>query len=356
MRAFSGRTNNGSRPDTVVGGRAGFMTAWLRFRRRTASVLDVSEPGDRLSRLLDYLLIGLILLNFLAVILESVRSIRMEWAVEFRLFEVFSVAVFTVEYLARVWSIVDNKWRQAYRHPFWGRVRFMASPMAIIDLLAVAPFWLSMIFPVDLRFLRVVRLLRVLKLTRYSAAMNLLFDVVREKLGILAAALFIVFILLIVAASSTYLAEHEAQPEAFANIPQAIWWAIITVTTVGYGDVVPITPLGKFLGSMLGFIGVGMVALPAGILASGFSDALHRRRHTLERDLNRALEDGEFDAGERSMLASRARSMSVSDEELADILQSRQDPVALSACCPHCGKSLSMAPQGRAGRDSGCAG
>lgn len=329
------------------------MTTWMRFRARTASVLDVSEAGDRLSRLFDYLLIGLILLNFLAVILESVRSIRAEWMVEFRVFEIFSVAVFTIEYVARVWSIVDNKWRTEYRHPIRGRLRFMASPMAIIDLLAVAPFWLSMIFPVDLRFLRVVRLLRVLKLTRYSAAMNLLFDVVREKLSILAAALFIVFILLILAASSTYLAEHEAQPEAFANIPQAIWWAVITVTTVGYGDVVPITPMGKFLGSVLGFIGVGMVALPAGILASGFSDALHRRRHKLERDLNRALEDGEFDASERSFLASRARSMSVSDEELADILQSREEKAAVSVCCPHCGKSLSMAPQGRDGGSAG---
>ena len=306
-------------------------------------MLDVSEPGDRLSRLFDYVLIGLILLNFLAVILESVNSIRSQWLVEFRAFEIFSVAVFTIEYVARVWSIVENRWQTEYRHPFWGRLRFMVTPMALIDLLAVAPFWLSMIFPVDLRFLRVVRLLRVLKLTRYSAAMNLLFDVVREKLSILAAALFIVFILLILAASSTYLAEHAAQPEAFANIPQAIWWAIVTVTTVGYGDVVPITPMGKFLGSVLGFIGVGMVALPAGILASGFSEALHRRRHMLERDLSRALEDGDFDEQERSMLASRARSMSVSDEELADILQSRRGSHAASACCPHCGKPLEAA-------------
>jgi voltage-gated potassium channel len=329
------------------------MTTWSRIRVRTASVLDVSEPGDRLSRLFDYLLIGLILLNFLAVILESVRSIRAEWALEFRAFEIFSVAVFTVEYVARVWSIVDNKWRTEYRHPVKGRLRFMVSPMAIIDLLAVAPFWLSMIFAVDLRFLRVVRLLRILKLTRYSAAMNLLFDVIREKLGILAAALFIVFILLIVAASSTYLAEHEAQPEAFANIPQAIWWAVVTVTTVGYGDVVPITPMGKFLGSVLGFIGVGMVALPAGILASGFSDALLRRRHTLERDLSRALEDGDFDEQERSMLASRARSMSVSDEELADILQSQGGAHAASAYCPHCGKPLAVAADPAGGSAAG---
>jgi voltage-gated potassium channel len=314
---------------------------WQRIRRRTASILDVSEPDDRISRSFDYFIIALILLNFLAVILESVRSVRMVWGTEFRVFEIFSVVVFTVEYVLRVWSIVDNRWRSEYRHGLWGRLRFMASPMAIIDLLAVAPFWLSMFLPVDLRFLRVVRLLRVLKLTRYSAAMNLLFEVVREKLRILGAALFIVFIMLILAASSTYLVEHEAQPEAFANIPQAMWWAIVTVTTVGYGDVVPITALGKFIGAMLGLLGVGMVALPAGILASGFSEALHRRRNTLKHDFDRANEDGHIDAEEREMLESRGKSLSLSEEEVADVLRSGgAEQQAGSLCCPHCGKRL----------------
>jgi voltage-gated potassium channel len=325
------------------------LTAWYRWRARCASILDVPEPGDTLSRLFDYFLIALILANFVAVVLESIDGVQAAYGYELRLFEVASVLVFTAEYLLRVWSIVDNRWRSEYRHPVRGRLRFIASPMAIIDLLVIAPFWLSMFIPVDLRFLRAVRLLRVLKLTRYSAAMNLLFDVMKEKLRILGAALFVVFILLIVAASATYLVEHPAQPEAFSNIPKAIWWAVITVTTVGYGDIVPVTALGKVLGASLSLLGVAMVAMPAGILASGFSDALHRRRHLLEHDLNRALLDGRLDAREREMLEARARALSLSPQELADIIRVQEaGPDRASSHCPHCGQRL---PAGRADPD-----
>jgi len=311
------------------------------IRVRTATLLDVPEPDDHLSRLVDVCLIGLILINFVAVILESVVPLREQWDAQFRLLEVFSVGVFTLEYLLRVWSIVDSPSHTKYRHPVWGRLRFMLTPMAIIDLLAVAPFWLSMFIVLDLRFLRVARLLRVLKLTRYSAAMNLLLEVLREKASVIGAAMFTLFIVLILAASFAYLAEHAAQPEVFSSIPQAMWWAVITVTTVGYGDVVPITTTGKAIGALLSLIGVGMVALPAGILASGFSDAVHRRRNRLRSDVHRAREDGMIDNHERLVLESRARSLSLSDEELADILD--QDAQAARyevRSCPHCGKPL----------------
>lgn len=318
---------------------------WYRWRARTAVILDIPEPGDRVSRYFDLVLIALIVVNVSAVILESVGELRVRWGGVFSLIETASLVIFSLEYLARVWSIVDNKWREEYRDPLWGRLRFMRSPLAVIDLLAVAPFWLSMIFPMDLRFLRVVRLLRVLKLTRYSAAMNLLFEVLRKEARVIGAAMFTVFLMLIVAASVTYLAEHEAQPDAFANIPQALWWSIITVTTVGYGDVVPVTPVGKVMGSIVGFIGVGMVALPAGIMASGFSSALHRRRNSLRREMASALEDGVLDADDRTRIAAHAAALHLSEDEVADILREKTARGLTSVdVCPHCGKPLAEKP------------
>ena len=305
-------------------------------RARLAVMLDVPQPGDHVSLWIDRFLIGLILFNVVAVVLESVAALQARWGPLFYMIEVFSVTVFTIEYLLRVWSVVDNRWRAEYRHPVWGRLRFMRSPMAVIDLIAVLPFWLSMFIPLDLRFLRLARLLRVLKLTRYSAATNLLFEVLREEARVMGAAVFMLFLLLMLMASATYYAENAAQPADFANIPQAMWWAVVTVTTVGYGDVVPITPLGKLFGAALGVVGVGMVALPAGILASGFSNALSRRQCDLRRDVEAAMADGQIDGAERQRLASRGQSLSLSDTDVADIIAREEKHTA----CPHCGKPL----------------
>jgi voltage-gated potassium channel len=309
-----------------------------------ATILDAMDSDDPLARTFGVLLITLIVINIVAVVLESVAVLRLRWSGVFSTIETVSLVVFTIEYLLRVWSIVDNRWHTAYRRPFWGRLRFMLTPMAIIDLLAVAPFWLSMLFPLDLRFLRIMRLLRVLKLTRYSAASNLLFKVLRDEARVIGAALFILFVMLVVTASATYMAENAAQPERFGNIPQAMWWAIITVTTVGYGDVVPITPIGKVLGAILGFIGVGFVALPAGILASGFSNALHRRRDSLRREVDKAMEDGAIDARELEAIRSHGEAMNLARDEVVEIIEQEDSslPCAGSLVCPHCGESVHL--------------
>lgn len=316
---------------------------WHAFRQRCATVLDASHHQDRLSRSINIFLISLIVINVAAVILESVASLRAQWGPVFSAIETFSVLIFTIEYLVRVWSIVDNPWQSRYHLPIRGRLRFMRSPMAIIDLLAILPYWLSMFFALDLRFLRVARLLRVLKLTRYSGAMNLLFEVLREEAKVLGAALFALSIILILTASAAYLAENHAQPEAFANIPQAMWWAIVTVTTVGYGDISPITPIGKILGAFLALVGVGMVAIPAGILASGFSNALQRRRKQLERDMQSALSDGVIDQQERQQIEQRGESLSLSEKTVDDLLS--HPNAASMSICPHCGKPIEVKQQ-----------
>lgn len=308
------------------------------IKSRTASLLDVSNQKDKLSYTVDLFLIGLILVNVAAVILESVASIKLRWSATFYWLETLSLSLFTLEYLLRVWSITANQYRSEYHHPLWGRLKFIGSPMALIDLLAIAPFWLQLIFPMDLRFLRVVRLLRILKLTRYSAAMNFLFDVVREEGKVIGAALFSALILLLLTSSAIYLAENSAQPEVFSSIPQALWWGTVTLTTVGYGDMVPVTPLGKLLGAMLGFIGVGLVALPAGILASGFNNALHRRKNSLRREVGIALEDGVIDDQEQTALKSHAEALNLSNEDMAEILHESAGSHALT--CPYCGQAL----------------
>jgi len=231
----------------------------------------------RIVRALDLSLAALILLNVVAAILETVPAIEARFGKALYAFDLFSVAVFTVEYAVRVLLCPDDP-SGRFSRPVAGRLRYMATPMAVVDLLAILPFYLGAFAAVDLRFLRVLRLFRVFKLTRYSAAMAILLSVLRQEAASFGAALFILAVVLVLAASGMYLVEHDEQPEAFGSIPAAMWWAVATLTTVGYGDVTPATGMGKLFGAVVTVVGIGMVALPAGILASAFSDRLRRRR------------------------------------------------------------------------------
>lgn len=208
------------------------------------------------------------------MILESEPALGTRYAPFFTAFEAFSVAVFTVEYVLRLWSITANP---AYRRPVAGRLRYVVTPYAVIDLLAILPFYLPLLIPVDLRILRVLLLF---KLGRYSTAFEVVERVVRRKWGQLVVAVFVSFVLLIVVSALTFEVEHEAQPEAFPSILGTMYWGLVTLTTLGYGDVVPITPPGRFLASVTAVIGVALFGLPAGILASGFFEEFHRRRGT----------------------------------------------------------------------------
>ncbi|NPV62917.1 MAG: ion transporter [Methanotrichaceae archaeon] len=240
-------------------------------------VYGVLEPGDKDSKYFDPFIMGLIILNVIAVTLSTVHTIYLRYAVYFDYFELFSVAVFSVEYILRLWTCtVDPR----YQSPVFGRLRYMATPMAIVDLVAVLPFYIPLIFP-DLRFLRAIRLLRlfrILKMVRYSESLKTFTEVLRIKKEELGVMFFIILMLLIVASAMIYEAEHNAQPEAFSSIPAAMWWGVVTLTTVGYGDIYPITPLGKLIGTVVVILGIGLFALPAGILASGFMEVLQQKR------------------------------------------------------------------------------
>jgi voltage-gated potassium channel len=249
----------------------------MNLRKRVREIVDVAKPGDSLSRDFDIFIVTLIGLNVIALILESVKDIRAFSPRLFSIFEFVSVMIFSVEYIGRVWSSVEIS---KYHKPISGRLRFMMTPLAVVDLFAILPFYLPFT-GIDLRFLRIMRMMRIFrvaKLGRYSQSLQMLQRVIMIKKEQLICSLFILLLLVIVAASMLYYAENGVQPEVFSSIPASMWWAIATLTTVGYGDVYPVTGLGKLMASIIAVLGIGMFALPTGILGAGFVEEMSQRQ------------------------------------------------------------------------------
>ena len=258
----------------------------MRIKRRLFEILHVASNDDRAARAVNISIMTIIVLSVISVILETVQAVAGTHRFFFRTVEAVTVIVFSVEFVLRLWvCTLDPKYVGAVA----GRIRFALSPYALIDLLAVAPFYVTLAtryVRLDLRFLRAVRLLRLgrlFKLSRYSTSLQTLGAVFNRKKDDMLVALFIVCILIILASSMMYFVENPAQPQVFSSIPAVMWWAVTTLTTVGYGDICPITPLGKLLGSVVALMGIGLFALPAGLLGSGFIEELQRRRVTQPR-------------------------------------------------------------------------
>lgn len=249
------------------------------IKQRVHRILDRTDGGFSG---FDVFIISLICLNVIALIVETVDEIHDVSPLAFRTFDTISVVIFTVEYALRVWSCTAE---EQYGQPVWGRLRFAVTPVVFIDLLAILPFYVALVAPVGLldlrvlRFLRAVRLLaRIARLSRYSSGLRTSAGVIHAKQAELVTVIVFLSILLLMASSLMYFAESEAQPDKFANIPQAMWWSLITLTTVGYGDVVPVTGAGRFLAGVIAILGIGLFALPAGILGSGFMEEMNKRR------------------------------------------------------------------------------
>jgi voltage-gated potassium channel len=275
MLHMSWRAEEAESSAPIPGAQVGILG--LRVKARVHRLFEL-EPGHKgIGHTVSLALAGLIALNVAAVMLETVEDIYARFTLAFHLFEVVSVTIFGAEYLLRVWSCTTEP---RYRHPVVGRLRYMVSPMALVDLVAVVP---SLIpgSTLDLRFMRSIRLLRLLrslKLARYSHSLQTLGRVLRSRKELLGITAFSGFVLMICAASSMYFAEHEVQPKLFSSIPASMWWGVETLTTVGYGDVYPVTPLGKTIAAIVAVLGIGIFALPAGIIAGGFSEELHKER------------------------------------------------------------------------------
>jgi len=319
------------------------------LRQQFFRMLETAQENDRASRFVDLCLIALISASVIAVILESMPSLERHYGEEFSLFEILTVAIFSVEYLLRIWTAVESEESQGLS-PWQARLRYMRSFHAIIDLLAILPFYL-LTFGVfghfDMRFLRAVRLLRVLKLTRYSAAMNMLIITFRENGKALGAAFLILVTVMLMAASGMYYFERQVQPEDFGSIPAAMWWAFATLTTVGYGDVTPVTDGGKIFGALITVVGIGMVALPTSILATGYSQQLRLSTTTYSNRADEALDDGVIDEKEARDLEELRVDLGLGRHTASQILDAgmvrralQRDASRAGPVCPHCHKAL----------------
>jgi len=246
------------------------------LRRRVYQVLERGPVGDYLSAWVTRLLVALIIVNLIAVALESVPAVEAKYGHLFTLIEYFSLVVFTVEYGLRLWSAVEHGPHQHLQSSH-ARLKYALSPAGIIYLIAVLPFWFAMLVPGELRVVLVFRVVRFLKFARYSPAMRSLLDVLYRERRALFGSFSILLGTSLVAATLMYLAERHVQPDKLGTIPDAIWWAIVTLSTIGYGDVVPVTVLGKFIAIISVFLGMIMIALPVGIVATAFADQIHRR-------------------------------------------------------------------------------
>ncbi len=314
------------------------LDAW---RRRCFEIVELSSPGDRTSKIFDLFLVAVIIINITAIVFESVPKFAWRYTDLFYWLEAMTTLVFSIEYVLRLWSSTELKrFRKPPAAAWKRRLIYSLSFMAIVDLLAVLPFFLFHLglFSVqELSLLKTLRLLRVFKLTRYSQTMILLQQVLKDNRQIFTATLAILLVLMLIAACGIYLFERDAQPIAFGSIPAAMWWSFATLTTVGYGDVTPITVGGRIFGAGITVLSIGMVALPAGILASSFSQQLRNRERAFESVARHAYADGHLSAREQQQLEAFRIKMGLNKTNAKLILKQFREHRSGDRC-PHCGQ------------------
>lgn len=292
---------------------------YSQVQQRILAILESGQKGDRTSRVCDTLIALLVVINIIAVTLESVSDFSVEYANQFYAIEFFSVVIFSIEYLTRLWASAA---KNAAEDKIFGssRLGYMLSFSGVIDLVSILPFYLQALFPgLDLRVLRTLRLLRIFKLSNYNTAIEDLFSAVYEERKSFVAALYLFVIAFVLTSSLIYYAENEVQPEKFASIPDAMYWSLITLTTVGYGDVSPVTWIGKVISVATALMGVSVVALITGILANAFSNQIARRKMIFEDQIREALADGVVDAVEVRSLEQLRKDFGLSKQQ-ADAL------------------------------------
>ena len=252
------------------------------IKERVYEIIEKDDSEDRASIVFDIFLIVLILLNILAIILASVKTLGQRYTEFFTIFELVSIVIFTVEYLLRIWTANVNK---KFQGIIKGRIKYALTPLALFDLFSIIPFFIPFL-SIDLRFLRIARLIRVFrifKFSRYLKAFQIIINVIKKKRGELFVTLMIVIMLILIISVIIYELEKNIQPDEFKDIPAAFLWAISAFTTIDFG-MRPLTTAGKFLTGIIGLLGIGIIALPAGILSSGLIEELQKKKKVKKRN------------------------------------------------------------------------
>jgi len=297
----------------------------MEIRKRIHDVFFEKTPGDNLRKNIDIALSILIVASLIGIVLESESSLHEKYRNAFTYLEVLTVAIFTLEYLLRLWSAPPSQPNMA---PFKYRLSYAFSFHGLIDLIAIAPFYISFIFPiVDLRFLRLLRIMRILKLSHYNTAIEDLFSAIHDERRSFTSALYLMSIAIVISSCAMYYAEGRAQPDIFSSIPSTLWWTVITITTVGYGDAYPITGFGKLIGGGTAFLGIFTSALLTGIVANSFANQMARKRAIFEAELSKSLRDGTINEDEELALEklrltfnlTKEHARAIKDKAMADI-------------------------------------
>ena len=282
---------------------------------RIYQLLEKAEEGDKASRLVDIGLSVLVFVNVIAVSLETVDSLHRAYAGLFWWIETVSVTLFSVEYVLRFWSVAaasDERGISSLK----ARLSYVFSPTGIIDLIAILPSLLPLLFgSIDLRWLRILRLARLFKFSHYTSALEDLISSVRRERQSFVATIYLLFLALMISSTLIYVFEHDLQPDYFGSIPESMWWSFVTLTTVGYGDVVPITAAGRAVAAMTALMGVCVVALLTGIVATGFSKQMALKQSVLEDEIEQAMADGHISAEEQKRIDKLTRHLHLSTDE-----------------------------------------
>lgn len=294
------------------------------FRQKIHAMLFQSEYGGKIYEIVEIFLIFWIVASVLSIVFESVESIRMHFNTHFFILDVISFFVFATEYVLRIYAFPEE---MANRKALMARVKFITSPGGLFDLIAILPFMLEMLLGnfIDLRFLRIVRMVRLLKLGRYSSASDTMFAVIKKEAPVLLASSFVMGLLVFIMAALGYMLERDAQPDKFENIPQALYWAVITLASVGYGDISPITPAGRLITVILALVGIGIFAIPAAIMASGFTDQLRLNREQLLLDLLSEIQGRKLTDTEKTEFIALAKQKHLTDTEIQRLLEEAEN-------------------------------